>query len=162
MFLFWICLPHQAWFIAGVPSAVIRKATRNLIGITYSQETWLPLQYFTFSLWDLWSRCNIRLACIMGGNSYGINISVFRNIGGWVVQQIFLNMFQLFSEELCHCHVQGNPGLTLSVHFHDDVIKWKHFPRNWPFVREIHRSQWIPHTKASDAELWCFLWSASE
>ena len=23
---------------------------------------------------------------------------------------------------------------------HDDVIKWKYFPRNWPFVREIHRS----------------------
>ena len=23
---------------------------------------------------------------------------------------------------------------------HDDVIKWKHFPRNWPFLREIHRS----------------------
>ena len=27
---------------------------------------------------------------------------------------------------------------------HDDVIKWKHFPR------------WIPRTKASDVELWCF------
>ena len=23
---------------------------------------------------------------------------------------------------------------------HDDVMKWKHFPRYWPFVREIHRS----------------------
>ena len=23
---------------------------------------------------------------------------------------------------------------------HDDVIKWKHFPRCWPFVRGIHRS----------------------
>ena len=23
---------------------------------------------------------------------------------------------------------------------HDDVIKWKHFPRYWPFVRRIHRS----------------------
>ena len=23
---------------------------------------------------------------------------------------------------------------------HDDVIKWKHFPRYWPFVRWIHRS----------------------
>ena len=22
---------------------------------------------------------------------------------------------------------------------HDDVIKWKHFPRHWPFVRGIHR-----------------------
>ena len=23
---------------------------------------------------------------------------------------------------------------------HDDVIKWKHFPGYWPFVRRIHRS----------------------
>ena len=23
---------------------------------------------------------------------------------------------------------------------HDDVTKWKHFPRYWPFVRGIHRS----------------------
>ena len=45
---------------------------------------------------------------------------------------------------------------------HDDVIKWKHFPRYWPLVRGIHRSRWIPRTKASDAGLWCFLSSASE
>ena len=41
--------------------------------------------------------------------------------------------------------------------YHDDVIKWKHFPGHWPFVRGIHR--WFPHAKASDAELWYFLWS---
>ena len=30
---------------------------------------------------------------------------------------------------------------------HDDVIKWKHFPRYWPFVRGIHRSPVnSPHT----------------
>ena len=34
----------------------------------------------------------------------------------------------------------------LATMIHDDVIKWKHFMRYWPFVR----------TKASDAELWCF------
>ena len=28
----------------------------------------------------------------------------------------------------------------LALNSHDDVIKWKHFPRNWPFVRGIHRS----------------------
>ena len=47
-----------------------------------------------------------------------------------------------------------SPGLYIKAHFltanltpaasfyscHDDVIKWKHFPRNWPFVRKIHRS----------------------
>ena len=43
-----------------------------------------------------------------------------------------------------------------------NVIKWKQFLRYWPFVRGIHRSRWIPHTKARDAELWCFLWSAPE
>ena len=36
------------------------------------------------------------------------------------------------------------------LRWHDDVIKWKLFPRYWPFVREIHR------TKASDTELWFF------
>ena len=32
------------------------------------------------------------------------------------------------------------PGTTSTTVLHDDVIKWKHFPRNWPFVRGIHRS----------------------
>ena len=27
-----------------------------------------------------------------------------------------------------------------SLSIHDDVIKWKHFPRYWPFVRGIPRS----------------------
>ena len=45
---------------------------------------------------------------------------------------------------------------------HNDVIKWKHFPLYWPFVWGIHRSRWIPFTRASDTELWCFLWSAPE
>ena len=53
------------------------------------------------------------------------------------------------------------------------VTWWRHqmetFPRYWSFVRGIHRSpvnslhdRWIPCTKASDAELWCFLLSAPE
>ena len=29
---------------------------------------------------------------------------------------------------------------TQKLHYHDDVINWKHFPRYWPFVRAIHRS----------------------
>ena len=29
---------------------------------------------------------------------------------------------------------------TTRATYHDDVIKWKHFPRYWPFVRGIHRS----------------------
>ena len=29
---------------------------------------------------------------------------------------------------------------AITSHMHDDVIKWKHFPRYWPCVRGIHRS----------------------
>ena len=36
----------------------------------------------------------------------------------------------------CHIFWIRNTG----IHHHDDVIKWKHFPRYWPFVRGIHRS----------------------
>ena len=39
---------------------------------------------------------------------------------------------------------------------HNDVIKWKPFPRYWPLRRESIGHQWIPFTKASDAELWLF------
>ena len=28
----------------------------------------------------------------------------------------------------------------MNLAIHDDVIKWKHFPRDWPFMRGIHRS----------------------
>ena len=45
---------------------------------------------------------------------------------------------------------------------HDDVIKWKHFPCYWSFVGDFTGHRWIPLTKASDAELWSFLWSAPE
>ena len=38
--------------------------------------------------------------------------------------------------------VQGDNEIKKrSQHTHDDVIKWKHFPFYWPFVRGIHRSR---------------------
>ena len=49
---------------------------------------------------------------------------------------------------------------------HDDVIKWKHFPRHWPFMREIHRSpvnsphkgQWRRALKFSLICVWINSW----
>ena len=41
-----------------------------------------------------------------------------------------------------HGHPLGQNSHSFWQHnlsAHDDVIKWKHFPRYWPFVREIHR-----------------------
>ena len=59
-------------------------------------------------------------------------------------------------KELCSYGCIWWEGVTIDAD-HDDVIKWIHFPRYWPFVRGIHQS---PMKNASDVELWCFLWSA--
>ena len=53
---------------------------------------------------------------------------------------------------------------------HDDVIKWKHFPRYWPFVRGIHRSpmnsphkgQWRGALMFSSICVWINGWVNSE
>ena len=44
-------------------------------------------------------------------------------------------------------------------HLHDDVMKWKHFRITGPLCGEFTVHWWIPLTRASDAELWCFRWS---
>ena len=36
--------------------------------------------------------------------------------------------------------IDGHRRIALCLYLHDDVIKWKHFPRYWPFASGIHRS----------------------
>ena len=36
-------------------------------------------------------------------------------------------------------HTGWSRPSKVRLYMHDDVIKWKHFPRYWPFVRGIHR-----------------------
>ena len=44
----------------------------------------------------------------------------------------------IIASGLCN-RLFDSSALFFSLH-HDDVIKWKHFPRYWPFVRGFHRS----------------------
>ena len=47
---------------------------------------------------------------------------------------------------LAHWGRDKNGGQFPDI-FHNDVIKWKHFRRYWPFVRIIHRSPVNSHHK---------------
>ena len=53
-----------------------------------------------------------------------------------------------------------NQTVLCILFFHDDVIKWKIFRVTGPLCGEFTGDRWIPLTKASDADLWCFLWSS--
>ena len=51
----------------------------------------------------------------------------------YIYQALILNMFTVTNHGIC-------PASTaVNMLMHDDVIKWKHFPLYWPFVRGIHR-----------------------
>ena len=55
-----------------------------------------------------------------------------------------MGWYDFFLFAFCVDIIVDWPG-TVSLHEaiclrHDDVTKWKHFPRYWPFVRGIHRS----------------------
>ena len=87
----------------------------------------------------------------MGNRIYGLMINldyVHTNswtkyvgvIGSWVTK---LNKFLCLttsSTSPWNIHLLSYTFWSQSRCSHDDVIKWKHFPRNWPFVRGIHWS----------------------
>ena len=61
---------------------------------------------------------------------YGITRSNVFTVRVWGV----FCKFQVWSPHL---------SLLSTVSKHDDVIKWKHFPSNWPFVQGFHhKGQW--------------------
>ena len=70
-------------------------------------------EYFGFLSWIVWWS-NISIICYTCRQNNSIENRV------WIVVH--------------------HPSSASTSSLHDDVIKWKHFPRYWPFVRGIHRS----------------------
>ena len=54
---------------------------------------------------------------------------------------------------------EGYLILQYPIFHHDDVIKWKHFPRYWPFLRGIHRSPVNSPQKGQWRGALIFFWS---
>ena len=66
-----------------------------------------------------------------------------RKFAGWAYAGNAGNVFDVLKSYVTHYREQWHrwtTTLTISQGRHDDVTKWKHFPRNWPFWRGIHRS----------------------
>ena len=119
-------------------SYLFSELSIHWLSIKYHVHTW---QFSCHDICQIWIRFN------------GFNLYRSRSI------ESYMYMLRLNHR---HC---GRMVDLMPVKYplkHDYVIKWKHFPRNWPSVRKIHRSPVNSPTKASDAELWCFLWYAHE
>ena len=91
----------------------------NIFGTTYVKKWWILLKWYDFLFQPIYyqelaSRYE-HLAKILNKTDGKANIA-------WVV--IFV-MYVAFETD------------------HDDVIRWKHFPRYWPFVGQSTSQRWI-------------------
>ena len=80
----------------------------------------------------------------MGRYEMAVNWSMDSGIERWVNRwmkdrKIFLLMKLIIASKIWYTHYSIDV-ISVFKCLHDDVIKWKHFPRNWQFVRGIHRS----------------------
>ena len=120
-----------------------RHATKSLKNsMCYKPKELVLMDWW--SDWNLSSWCDqwVCVTCNYVSSLVGTGYKSFQDVMPWLFRY-------------CRVYITGN------IIWYDGVISWKHFPRYWPFGGGggIRRHQWIPLTKASDAEFWCFLWS---
>ena len=60
-------------------------------------------------------------------------------LNGNLLQETY-EFIQVIAHRVIENHVSSNNMVIEEACHHDDVIKWKHFPRYCPFVPGIHRS----------------------
>ena len=115
---------HSCWW----PGDARREAISNhVIDIFHLEDSARSSGMVDMQIAVLWLRCFNPLAS-------GVYVSVFIN-----VCVIFKHISVIATLSIsCETAQFVKPRALLTDH--DDVIKWKHFPRNWPFVRGIHRS----------------------
>ena len=90
----------------------------------------------------------LQMYCILFNESFWISNNAFKMFSTKLSKHVPLRLIYNTSAlvrimALCPrcciaCRMVWYPNLFLAQH--DDVMKWKHFPRYWPFVRGIHRS----------------------
>ena len=78
-----------------------------------------------------WSNVNLTAKVFCGIHMRAISQEVVMNLICNMCSEVTHFILPLHLSNKHHGHWQS----------HDDVIKWKHFPRHWPFVRGIH---WSP------------------
>ena len=159
----------ESWQLSIWNNRLYRAIFFNIICVSaalymhYSRKLTLIKCYLFYAVWFgvyvlasypiLHNIVDIAYACPLmhGKTKTGINTSDFLSSGGWYIIRVVCHQIRLTTAVILN---------KMICDFHDDVIKWKHFPRHWSFVRGIHQSPLnSPHKGQWRVALY-FLWSA--
>ena len=121
---------------ATVVCTLLRKGNNALWPAEYYEDT--LMLFGPYQLESQW--CFVVCASLTGDRYNSV-----RSLPPW--PEMTFMLFGLYHLEETKMLLFGSHPLEIFFNKHDDVIKWKHFRRYWPFVRGIHRSPVIsPHT----------------
>ena len=106
-------------------STIYRDQTQTISFYTYGRTLYSPPFYN-------WTQ-NTKVKVIFPSSEiFGIPGAKNRIISLFILRELLK-----ITDSLCGSILTCN---NISFPVHDDVIKWKHFPRYWPFVRGTYRS----------------------
>ena len=104
-----------------------------------------------------------------------VRIMDIHNINNWLMDSLdrrmdidyraFISAFPWYGRSTClrfGCLNVLGPSSSDDFHSMMKSSNWNIFRVTGPLCGEFTCHRWIPLTKASDMELWCFLWSATE
>ena len=124
-----------------------------------SPDSHQSLLYFLF-LWKNTHQRTVRRykTCIYGFSTW-ITTSPVKRCKAEIWALAFEQMWRTYSLRFIfsiNTHIKNILGITNTPWYtrslyHDNVIKWKHFPHYWPFVRGIHHSP----ANSSHKGQWC-------
>ena len=115
--------------------------------------------------WEIKSHINLWMWLV-------INVHILVNVWQWnglagdircvtthagALQKQPMDMLHFMSQFICSAHHSHDRLLDMMTSSSGNIIRVTGHLR-----REFIGHRWIPLTKASDAELWCFLWSGPE
>ena len=149
---------------------VNKSNSYSIVVLVFHQQFYqLNLNFITMTQTSLLNRLfrrrskktsKLRVTGLCAGNSPGTGefpaqmASYAENVSIWWCHHVDVNLFcshpnsdKVIGTKVCSL-LDSYAGMACTVAcrvpmgalVHDDVIKWKHFPRYWPFVRGIHRS----------------------
>ena len=153
-----IWLPQSCpWGYSKLSLAVFHTSSAEIMSVYLSQSVQRYVELYNDARGDFYSKYH--------GYAYD---------GVWVIAKAIDNIIRQNGGHINNTHFRSDAmktalnntnflGVTVRTHSLDVIlgIPW------WRYQMEAFSALvaicagWIPRTKASDAELWCFLWSAS-
>ena len=122
-YMAWERFPHQRPFVGGIRRTLM-EFPHNGLGMPTFES------FFVAICVELFARKDICIHLIMSSPR-----PIRFTWNAWLKQRQHILNITAFTALI----MQDNQSLTTFSPTHDDVIKWKHFPRYWPLVRGIHR-----------------------